>query len=154
LIASNSPRTTPLIIACGNPDRADDGAGILVAERLRQIGIAVKVCLGDAPDLIETWSVADDVIVIDCIVTGADAGTVSVWDASRPLPSQSSASSHGLGLGEAMELSRALGCLPPRLRVYGIEGKNFEVGASLSPEVEFGVAEVVEKIVAEVESRE
>ena len=139
-----------LILACGNRDRADDAAGILVAERLRKLGIDAQECSGEAPDLMEAWNAADDVIVIDCVVTGAPAGTVHLWDASRPLAANCSGSTHGLGLGEAIELARALGCLPARLRIYGIEGKNFEIGGAVSAEVERGLAKVVNRIAAEV----
>ncbi|MBZ5685712.1 MAG: hydrogenase maturation protease [Acidobacteriia bacterium] len=141
-----------LILACGNRNRADDAAGILVAERLRELGIDAKECAGEAPDLMEAWSAADNVIVVDCVMTGVPAGTVHLWDASHPLAFKSSGSTHGLGLGEAIELARSLGCLPARLRIYGIEGKNFEVGAAVSVEVQRGVAEVVNKIAAETGS--
>lgn len=139
-----------MIIACGNPDRADDAAGILVANRLRELSIDVDVCRGGPPELIEVWSAHDDVIVVDCVVTGAPAGTVQLWDASRPVKFRSSGSTHGFGLGEAIELARAVGRLPARLRIYGIEGRNFGIGGATSMEVQRGVAEVVEKIVAEV----
>ncbi len=139
-----------LIIACGNSDRADDAAGVLVAERLRRVGIRAKVCNGAPPDLMEAWSADEDVLVVDCVVTGDPIGTVHLWDASRPLTFRSSVSSHGLGLGEAVEMARAIGCLPARLRIYGIEGKNFDVGGDISIEVLRGVTKVVDKIVAEM----
>ena len=139
-----------LILACGNRNRADDAAGLLVAERLRELGIDAKECAGDVPDLMEAWSAADNVIVVDCVMTGVPAGIVHFWDASHPLAFKSSGSTHGLGLGEAIELARSLGCLPARLRIYGIEGQNFEVGAAISADVQRGIAEVVNKIAAEV----
>ena len=142
-----------LIITCGNPDRADDAAGVLVAEGLLGLGIHARVCSGEAPDLMEAWSSDDDVIVVDCVVTGAPAGTVHEWNASHPLSFRSAGTTHGLGLGEAIELARAIGCLPTRLRIYGIEGKNFETGAPISAEVERGIAEVVSKIAAELGMR-
>ena len=139
-----------LILACGNRDRADDAAGLLVAERLRELSIDAEECAGEAPDLMEAWSAADDVIVVDCVMTGVPAGTVHLWDASHPLTFKSSGSTHGFGLGEAIELARSLRRLPARLRIYGIEGKNFEIGGTVSTEVKRGVAEVVNKIAADV----
>ena len=67
-----------LIIGCGNRQRSDDGAGILVAERLRDLGIEADMRTGEAVDLIEAWKGADDVIVVDTVVTGAPSGTVQV----------------------------------------------------------------------------
>jgi hydrogenase maturation protease len=87
------------------------------------------------------------VIVIDAVVTGASSGTVHVWDGQRPPAFATSAgSTHGSGVAEAIELARALDCLPSRLRIYGIEGKRFELGSAISPEVEPAVAEAVERI--------
>jgi len=139
-----------LIVGCGNRQRGDDGAGILAAERLRALGIAAETCSGESSELLEAWSGHDDVIVIDAVVTGAAAGAVHVWDAQRaPTFATSTASTHGFGVAQAIELARALNRLPARLRVYGIEGTNFEIGGSVSPEVEKAVREVVRRIAAE-----
>jgi hydrogenase maturation protease len=139
----------PLILGCGNRQRGDDAAGILVAEQLRALGIAAEVCTGEVTELMDAWSGADDVIVIDAVVTGAPAGAVHVWDGRRlPAFATSTGSTHGLGVAQAIELARALDCLPARLRVYGIEGKRFEIGSQVSPEVERAIEEVVGQIAA------
>ena len=53
--------------------------------------------------------------------------------ATAPVPEGFGAvSTHGFGLGAAIELGRAMGCLPPILTVYGIEAASFEAGAPLS----------------------
>ncbi|HEV2395581.1 MAG TPA: hydrogenase maturation protease [Candidatus Sulfotelmatobacter sp.] len=138
-----------LILGCGNRDRGDDAAGVLVAERLRALGIPAQICSGSSA-LMDAWSEAPDVLVIDCVVTGSPAGTVHAW-AARHLPplARTSASTHGFGLREAIELSRALGCLPARLRIYGIEGINFAIGSSLSKEVQEAVERVAARIAIE-----
>ena len=138
-----------LIIGCGNRRRSDDGAGILVAERLRNLGIPAETRSGEAADLIEAWRGADDVIVVDAVVTGAPVGTVQAWDARQPLASVSTtASTHGLGVAEAIGLAQVLQCLPARLQVYGIEGRRFEPGAEISPEVQRAIEDVARRIVA------
>ena len=140
-----------LIIGCGNRERSDDGAGILVAERLRELGIEADTRNGEATDLIEAWKSADDVIVVDAVVSGAPVGTVQTWDGRQPLASLSTtASTHGLGVAEAIELARVLDCLPARLRVYGVEGRRFEPGAQISHEVQGAVEEVVRRIIADL----
>ena len=138
-----------LIIGCGNRQRSDDGAGILVAERLRDFGIQAETRSGEAADLIEAWRGADDVIVVDAVVTGAPVGTVQAWDARQPLASvRATASTHGLGVAEAIELAQVLQCLPARLQVYGIEGRRFEPGSEISPEVQRAIEEVARRIIA------
>ncbi len=138
-----------LIIGCGNRRRSDDGAGILVAERLRNLGIPAETRSGEAADLIEAWRGADDVIVVDAVVTGAPVGTVQAWDARQPLASASkAASTHGFGVAEAIGLAQVLQCLPARLQVYGIEGQRFEPGIEISPEVQHAIEDVARRIVA------
>jgi hydrogenase maturation protease len=140
-----------LILGCGNRQRGDDGAGILAAERLHALGIAAQVCSAEPSELMDAWSGVQDVILIDAVVTGAAAGAVHVWDAqSLPAFATSAGSTHGLGVAQAIELARALDCLPARLRVYGIEGKQFEIGSPVSPEVERAVEEVVQRIASQV----
>ena len=140
-----------LIIGCGNRQRSDDGAGILVAERLRDLGVEAVTRSGEAMDLMETWNGADDVIIVDTVVTGAPSGTVQVWDGRHQLASiRINTSTHGLGVAEAIELAYVLDQLPIRLRVYGIEGRQFELGAEISPQVQRAVAEVVGRIIADL----
>ena len=142
-----------LILGCGNRQRGDDAAGILAVERLRALGIAAEVCAGEPSALMEAWSGvdrADDVIVIDAVVTGAPVGTVHVWDGQRlPAFATATGSTHGFGVAQAIELARVLDRLPACLRVYGIEGKRFEIGSEVSPEVEQAVEEVVQRIAGE-----
>ncbi|SRR5208282_531476 len=138
-----------LIIGCGNRDRSDDAVGILVAERLRSLGIEAETRNGEALDLIEAWKSADDVIVVDAVVTGAAVGTVQSWDGRQPLASISTtASTHGFGVTEAIELAHVLNRFPTRLRVYGVEGRRFEPGMKISPEVKRAVEEIVRRIIA------
>lgn len=136
------------IIACGNRDRTDDGLGLMVAERLRSLGIQVDTQSGEASALIDAWRREDDVILIDAVVTGAPAGTVQVWEDTDPLPiSKTQASTHGFGVAEAIELARALNLLPRRLRIVGIEGTDFTVGSNPPPDRSASVEEAVRRVV-------
>jgi hydrogenase maturation protease len=138
---------TTLVIGCGNRERGDDGVGAVVVERLRELGMNAEIQTGEALGLIEAWRGFDDVIVVDAMVTGASAGTLRVWDGGKQMPTgRSTASTHGLGVAEAIELARVLGRLPARLRVYGIEANRVGLGNELSPEVQCAVEEVVRRI--------
>ena len=140
-----------LVIGCGNRDRSDDGAGVMVAERVRKLGVHAEICTGESLALIETWSRADDVILVDAVVTGAPAGKVWLWNArSQKIQRSVSTSTRGLGVAEAIELAHPLGRLPHRLQVLGIEGRRFDIGGDLSPEVACAVEEAVQRVVAEV----
>jgi hydrogenase maturation protease len=136
------------VIGCGNPGRSDDGAGILVALRLRQLGLDARAYTGESLGLIDLWEPADEVILVDAVVTGAPAGTIHVLEGLRSsLPTEASASTHGLGIAEAIELARCLNRLPSHLQIYGIEGHCFALGTSVSIETQRAVEEVVRRII-------
>lgn len=143
-----------LILGLGNPWRRDDGAGREVARRLegRIAGKAeVRVAAGEAAEILAAWEGFDAVILVDA-AAGPRAGRVHRLDAlAAPLPAGlGGLSSHGPGAAEAVELARALGRLPGRLVVYAVEGRDFGLGEGLTPAVERGVEEVVERVLGEV----
>jgi hydrogenase maturation protease len=143
---------TAVVIGVGNSDRADDGAGPRVAERVRSRaprGVEVLTSLGDPMLLIEAWSEVDAAIVIDALVPGGRPGRVIRLDAlSGPLPAALFArSTHELGVAQAVELARALGVLPPRLIIFGIEGRRFDAFGPVSPEVARAVRRVSEDVI-------
>jgi hydrogenase maturation protease len=118
-----------LVLCFGNPDRGDDAAGALVAQQLN-----LPVC---EPAAILDLSASAHVILVDTVVTGSAPGTIHMWDASaRPLAREPfRCSTHALGVAEAVELARALGRLPERVTIYGIEGSRFEHGEAPLPAV-------------------
>lgn len=139
-----------LILCCGNPQRGDDAAGVLVADSLKSLGVEAQVCTGDAAELIQLWSGEPDVILIDAAVTGSPAGSIHFWDPSQTrVPPQQSHSTHGFGVAVAVELARAIGKLPARLRVYGIEATHFEPGTDASSAVRKAAESLAEKIAAD-----
>jgi len=143
-----------LVIGVGNALRGDDAAGLQVARRLRELGYEnAHESKGETASLMELWQGADTVLLADAAQSGAAPGTVTRLDVStRPLPSAFlHCSTHAFGVAEAVELSRSLGSLPPRVIVFGIEGKNFEHGTPLSAEVEAGVVEALRQIKTEMD---
>jgi hydrogenase maturation protease len=144
-----------VVIGVGNPDRGDDGVGRLAAQVLRARlppAVAVLDHAGEAAQILAWLGEADTAFCIDAACSGAAPGTVRRLDAAAaPLPASILAvSTHGMGLGEAIELARALGQLPQRCVVYAIEGRSFAAGAPLSPEVERAAGEVAARIAAEL----
>ncbi len=138
------------IIGCGNLQRMDDGAGLLVAQRLRKLGIPAEIQSGGAFELIADLNHDEQVILIDAVATGAPAGTIHVWQGSPPhLPHATHFSSHGFGLAEAFRLGQILNCLPERITVYGIEGDRFGMGEQVSAEVIAASERVAQQIANE-----
>ncbi len=142
-----------LIIGCGNRERGDDAIGIMAAEQLRDLGVPALIHSGDALALMDLWRGARNVTLVDATMTGAPVGTVHVWDAAHLAgAASSSASSHGLGVMEAIAMSRNLGWLPGQLRLYGIEGRRFGMGDGISPEVMQAMQRLTPSIAAEAGS--
>lgn len=144
------------VFGVGNPYRGDDAVGPRVAELLRErlpAAVAVAPHDGEVGALLEAWEDAELVVVADAVHAGEAPGTVVRLDAARdPLPPAPATSSHGFGVAETVELGRALGSLPPRLVVYGIEGADYATGAPLSPVAERAAAEAAGRIAAEIEA--
>jgi Ni,Fe-hydrogenase maturation factor len=53
-------------------------------------------------------------------------------------------------LSEALTLGRVFQDLPPWLIIYGIEGRNFELGEHLSPEVAAAIPEAARRLKLEI----
>lgn len=144
-----------VVVGIGNPSRGDDAAGLEVARQLRgelPENVALAEETGEVAALLTRIEETNAAYLIDACASGAPAGTVRRFDAAAaPLPHHTfGLSTHGLGLAEAIELARALGQLPARCVVYAIEGASFEAGAPLTPAVTKAVAEVVERLQAEI----
>jgi hydrogenase maturation protease len=139
------------VIGVGNVYRGDDAAGLIVARRLRERGVDALEQEGEPVSLVELFAQRDAVMLVDAVQSGAPPGTVhrvDVSDAPLPRKLRGSTSTHAVGLGEAIELARALGRLPPRVVVYGVEGAHFDTGAELSPEAHAAIERLVDEIAA------
>lgn len=141
-----------LVVGIGHPFRRDDGIGPLVAEKLAAMnldGVDVLIHHGEGTDLMVRWRGYGLVVLVDATVSGAVAGTVRCWDGAEPLPTSCFAkTSHVFGLGEAVEMARLLGDLPPRVHIIGIEGGDFSPGQTITPSVLERLDEVVMMVVA------
>ena len=126
-------RARIVVVGVGNPWRRDDGAGPAVAAAVRErtgAGVDVLELDGETARIIDAWDGADLAVVIDAVRTGADPGTVHRLDADDTGPGAvPPASSHGLGVQHAVALGGALGRLPRRLVLVGVEGAEFGHGS-------------------------
>ena len=143
-----------LVIGIGNPTRGDDAAGLAVARRIREAApghVTVTELAGDQLALLDAWTGAREVYLIDAVCSGGTPGTVYRFDAAEPLTVHFwHCGTHTFSLADVIELARALGRLPARLTGFGIEGATFEPGAPLSPEVEAAVEAVTALLLREL----
>jgi hydrogenase maturation protease len=144
------------VIGVGNALRGDDAVGPavagVVAARVPE-GVSVSVCEAEPSRLLDAFGAADVAVLVDAVSTGAALGTVHRFDLGEtPVPPGRlrSSSTHALGIGEVVELARALGRLPRRTVVYGIEGSEFTAGEGLSPPVAAAVERAAAAVLREV----
>jgi len=145
----------PVVIGLGNEHRGDDAVGLLIARRLRSrlagAGRVVELS-SDGTGLLDLWDGLDLVVVVDAVTARRPPGTIHRIEVDdRPFPSSLRATStHGVSLGEAVALGQALGRMPRRLVVYGVEGSQFITGGTITPDVSSAIERAVAAIEAEV----
>lgn len=141
------------VIGIGNPFRSDDGVGVAVIDHLTcrypshdMPQLRLTKCRGDVAGLVESLAAGEEVVIIDALNGGGNLRSGEVIEIrlgiDEPLLDALRASTHNLGVAEAIELARVLGCLPDKLTLWGIVGENFAIGETLSPAVAEAACEV------------
>jgi hydrogenase maturation protease len=154
------PRSTALVVGLGSRDRGDDAVGGHVARAVAALeDPLVEVLVHEDPtDLVELWTGHDRVVVVDATCGGGAPGTVHRLETGAglaPLPGAAwsptgRGGTHAFGLGAAVELARALGRLPARVTVIGVEAQRLDHGAPLSPPVAAAVPGAVDAVLVAV----
>jgi hydrogenase maturation protease len=146
--------TGAVVIGIGNPFRNDDGIGRAVAaqiEEQRLPGVRVVISDGEPSGLLEAWADADLAVVVDAIHrVPASPGDIHRLTAGQLETGGTTASSHGLGVPDALRLGRVLELLPRRLVIFAVEAADTETGTELSPPVAAALPEVVAAVIAEL----
>lgn len=151
-----------LVLGVGSPLRGDDGVGIQVVEMLKERDLPGDVLLLDAGtpglgivnQLQEFTQVGgEQVMIIDAASMGEKPG---VWRRFSPeevklIASGEHLSLHQMDLADSLALADALGVLPEKIVIYGIEPACTDWEMGLSPEVSAGVPELVKNILCELE---
>ena len=145
-----------VVVGVGNEFRRDDAAGLEVIARLRALQpadaalslVTLAVSSGEPAGLIELWHGAGLAVVVDAVRDERlPPGSVCQLPVDALVGgADGAASSHGIGLGETVQLARALGRLPARLTVLAVVGRDFGLGAGLTAEVAAGVSELAERV--------
>ncbi len=145
-----------VVIGVGNALRGDDGVGLAVASALRGRvpgGVAVVPCEQEPSRLLDAWQGARAAIVVDAAASGSEPGHVHRFDASETAVPAGvfRSSTHAFGVGDAIELARALGRLPRHVVVYGVEGGDFAAGEGLTTQVQASVEKVAGSVLEDLE---
>jgi len=107
--------------------------------------------------LLELMQGAEMVIMIDAMESGASPGTIKCFEGHEIEALISPLSSHGFGVGSALKLGQALGNLPNKVILYGIEISNKflndPAGEMNKPDISyFNIEKIVNRIASESNS--
>lgn len=131
------------VIGIGNPLRADDALGLLVAREFRrntalnnQVAnrVAVLESNGDPGELLEHFTNFANIYLIDAVRSDSiPPGTVIRLEGTSCSPPYSNPhSTHAIPLDQIIALASALDQLPQKLVIYGIAGQDFDYSDSLN----------------------
>ncbi|WP_406230345.1 hydrogenase maturation protease [Nocardia sp. NBC_01009] len=147
-----------VVIGVGNEYRSDDGVGSAVASRIEKLGIPgvfVTISDGEPTSLLDIWAGVELAVVIDAVRCEPSVpGRVHRTDIDLPRQAGTAASSHTLGIHDALPLGRALGRLPGRIVVIAVDVACLELGVGLSEPVADAVPRAVDAVVRELRRAE
>ena len=144
--------STLRILGIGSPS-GDDQAGWLTVDALLAAGMqstTVDIQKLDRPsaNLIGLLDNAARVILIDAMQSDAPVGHIRHFGADDWPAYRHGLSSHGLGVLDALALARALGSLPSRIDLYGIEIGSANPGEAVASAVRAAAHQVARQIAA------
>lgn len=113
------------VFGIGSPS-GDDQAGWLVVDALRaaclgDIGVVLEKLDRPGAMLVGLLEHSSHAILVDAMQGGGAPGTIHRFDRESWPGYRQGLSSHGFGVFAALSLGQALGSLPQRLDLYGIE---------------------------------
>jgi hydrogenase maturation protease len=146
------------VVAVGNRYRRDDGVALAAVEALRgspPAGVRLACVDGEPSRLMDAWDGVRLAVVADAAVCrparpGRLHRAVVRHGVLTDPRGAAHASSHGLGLPEAVELGRLLERVPDRLVLLTVEAADVGYGDGLTPLVEAALPGLVRAIRAEL----
>jgi hydrogenase maturation protease len=146
------------ILGVGSPS-GDDQAGWLTVDALLQYGVPASdeifIAKLDRPgaNLIPLLQDVTRVVLIDAMQGCGEPGRILRLDEQDWPGYRKGVSSHGFGVLDALSLAQALGSLPRRLDLYGIEIGSANPGATPGAEVQSAARRLAAQIAASLSTQ-
>jgi hydrogenase maturation protease len=143
------------ILGIGSPS-GDDQAGWLTVDALAARGVRADrerlIVKLDRPgaNLISLLEHTDWAILVDAMQSGGPPGRIRRFDRSEWPDYTHGLSSHGLGVLDALRLARALGSLPSRMDLYGIEIASASPGEQAGHAIQAAAQQLARRIAADL----
>lgn len=141
-----------VIAGLGDPLKADDVAGSLVAENLKKTIKREDVMVIDAGNSFENyWGVIerfapDTIVIIDAVDFGGRAGDIKIMDWKEI--EETTVSTHGISL--PLLLSYIQKSTGAKCYIIGIQPERIALSEGVSPSVEMSIKELTKKITFEL----
>lgn len=122
-----------LVVGIGNPTRQDDGAGIILAQKIADLGppgIEVQTAQQLAPETAADWADRRRVLVIDAAVTGPEIDLRRLENSSTCSPATAS---HAVDPGVVSALARRLYGRSPEVWLCTLRAESLAFGDTLTP---------------------
>jgi hydrogenase maturation protease len=143
-----------LILGIGNLLLKDEGVGVRVVKRLRDINLPCYTEVLDGGtlglDLLFYIEGRKKVIVIDAVKAGGTPGTIYRFaDSDIVAEAKISLSAHDIDFMDVLKTAHFLGH-KPEIIFIGIEPKDISEGLELSPEIEKKIPKVIDVVMREI----
>ncbi len=146
--------TRAAVIGVGNEYRRDDGVGPAVVAELEKCsppGVSLTIADGEPSQLLDAWSEVPVAVVVDAVLCEPSTpGRVHRTTVDALPAATGTASTHAVGIPDAIRLAEALHRAPGRLVVYAVEAADLGFGVGLSPAVAAAVPELTRAVLAEI----
>ncbi|MEW6054229.1 MAG: HyaD/HybD family hydrogenase maturation endopeptidase [Nitrospirota bacterium] len=148
-----------LVLGIGNILLTDEGIGVRVAEKMKQMSLPPDVEVIDGGtgglDLVYCIEGRKKVIVVDAVKADAPPGTLFRFT-DKDLAGKKGVmrSAHGIDFTDVVQITSFLGTKPPEIIFYGIEPESLNASMELSPLMEKNIPVLINLVMKELEKTE
>lgn len=144
-----------LILGIGNILLKDEGVGVHVVERLKNVNLPPDVEVMDGGvmglDLLFYIEGRKKVIVIDTAKAGQPPGTLYRFtDNDLEEKKELLRTAHGVDFSDVINVSRSLGKKPDEVIFIGVEPEDMSEGLELSPRIKEQIPYIIELVMKEI----
>jgi len=148
-----------LILGIGNLLMKDEGVGVHVVEKLKEMQLPDNVEVLDGGtaglDLVDFIEGRKKLIVIDAVNAGGKPGTIyRLTEENLDIRPKAISSFHEIDFLDALLVSEAMNSKPEEIVVVGIEPNDMSSGMELSTEIEKRIPDIINLVMKEIDERD
>jgi hydrogenase maturation protease len=146
-----------LIMGVGNILLRDEGIGVHVVKRLKEMSLPENVEVLDGGtaglELVDFMENRRKLIVIDAVKNGERPGTIyRLTEKNLKIKPKAIMSFHEIDFLDALYMSEVMKNRPKEVIVIGVEPKDMSDGLDLSPEIEERIPRIIEIVMEELKT--